>query len=130
MTRISTMVTLGVFFQDGVLADVDDVNKRISSPRGIVAAQVDEFLQGVCTAISELSRYTVNCVTNGDYVTPGIVKDFVSEVFAGFRLLNLRNDGLRRKYDGLKYQVKKIEEVVYDIRVRSLAPDTDVKMDK
>lgn len=41
---------------------------------------------------------------------------------AGFRLLNLKNDSLRKRFDALKYDVKKIEEVVYDISIRGLRP--------
>lgn len=38
----------------------------------------------------------------------------------GFRLLNLKNDSLRKRFDALKYDVKKIEEVVYDLSIRGL----------
>ena len=38
----------------------------------------------------------------------------------GFRLLNLKNDALLKKFDGLKYDVKKVEELVYDISIRKL----------
>lgn len=41
---------------------------------------------------------------------------------AGFRLLNLKNDHLRKRFDALKYDLKKIEEVVYDISIRGLKP--------
>ena len=51
---------------------------------------------------------------------PFQIASFVSELSAGFRLLNLKNDALRRKFDSLKYDVKKIEEVVYDITIRGL----------
>lgn len=37
-------------------------------------------------------------------------------------MLNLKNDGLRKRFDALKYDVKKIEEVVYDIKIRGLTP--------
>ena len=39
-----------------------------------------------------------------------------------FRLLNLKNDHLRKRFDALKYDVKKIEEVVYDLSIRGLLP--------
>ena len=42
------------------------------------------------------------------------------DLSAGFRLLNLKNDALRKRFDGLKYDVKKVEEVVYDISIRKL----------
>lgn len=41
---------------------------------------------------------------------------------AGFRLLSLKNDSLRKRFDALKYDVKKIEEVVYDLSIRGLRP--------
>ncbi|KAJ3143312.1 hypothetical protein HDU90_000070 [Geranomyces variabilis] len=44
-----------------------------------------------------------------------------SELYAGFQLLNFKNDNLRKRFDGIKYDIKKIEEVVYDISVRGLA---------
>lgn len=41
-------------------------------------------------------------------------------LIGGFRLLNLKNDSLRKRFDALKYDVKKIEEVVYDLSIRGL----------
>lgn len=35
--------------------------------------------------------------------------------------LNLRNDALRRKFDSLKYELKRCEDVVYDLTLRGLA---------
>ena len=37
-----------------------------------------------------------------------------------YRLLNLKNDTLRKKFDGIKYDLKKVEEVVYDLSIRGL----------
>jgi len=46
----------------------------------------------------------------------------VKDLHAGFQILNLKNDSLRRRSDGIKYQVKKIEDVVYDLSLRGLVP--------
>jgi len=70
-------------------------------------------------------RLAVNSVILGDFNRPFEIAAFTSELAAGFRLLNLKNDFLRKKYDALKYDVKKIEEVVYDISIRGLKPATD-----
>ena len=48
------------------------------------------------------------------------ISKFVSELYAGFQLLTLKNDGLRKRFDGIKYDLKKIEEVVYDVSIRKL----------
>jgi len=31
-------------------------------------------------------------------------------------MLNLKNDGLRKKYDSIKYDLRRIEGVIYDLR--------------
>lgn len=61
-------------------------------------------------------------MTLGDYERPLNISRFVGDLSSGFRLLNLKNDGLRKRFDALKYDVKKIEEVVYDIKIRGLIP--------
>lgn len=66
------------------------------------------------------SRLSVNAVTAGDYSRPVRIARFIADLDAGFRLLNLKNDALRRRYDALKYDLKKAEEVVYDLTVRGL----------
>jgi len=49
------------------------------------------------------------------------ISNFVKDLFSGFIMLNLKNDSLRRRFDSLKYDLKKIEEVVYDVSLRKLA---------
>ncbi|KAG7486966.1 translin [Solea senegalensis] len=71
------------------------------------------------------SRLAVNSVTAGDYNRPLRISNFINELDSGFRLLNLKNDPLRKRYDGLKYDVKKIEEVVYDLSIRGLAKESE-----
>jgi len=66
------------------------------------------------------SRLSVNAVTAGDYSRPIRIARFIADLDAGFRLLNLKNDSLRKRYDALKYDLKKVEEVVYDLTVRGL----------
>lgn len=66
------------------------------------------------------SRMCVNTVIAGDYEKPMKIAAFLSELDAAFRLLNLKNDALRKKFDGLKYDLKKVEEVVYDLSIRGL----------
>ncbi|KAI8990286.1 Translin [Pilobolus umbonatus] len=82
--------------------------------------QPEDILHAYISLISELSRLAVNCVTVGDYERPITISNEVKDLSAGFQLLNLKNDILRKRFDGIKYDVKKIEEVVYDITLRGL----------
>lgn len=59
------------------------------------------------------------------------ISAFVKDIFAGFQLLNLKNDILRKRADAVKYDVKRVEDVVYDLSLRGLvarpAGDTEMK---
>lgn len=81
---------------------------------------LDDYLMGILNLTSELSRLAMNAVTAGDYSKPLKISRFIGELDSGFRLLNLKNDHLRKRFDGLKYDVKRCEEVVYDLTIRGL----------
>jgi Translin family len=46
----------------------------------------------------------------GDYERPLAISRFVKDLANAFQLLNLKNDNLRKRFDSIKYDVKKIEE--------------------
>ena len=56
------------------------------------------------------ARLAVNSVTMGDYERPLVISRFVKGLSNAFQLLNLKNDLLRKRFDTIKYDVKKIEE--------------------
>ena len=51
------------------------------------------------------ARLAVNSVTLGDYHRPLQISQFVKDLHAGFQILNLKNDSLRRRGDSIKYNV-------------------------
>ncbi|KAL5716958.1 hypothetical protein ACHQM5_010057 [Ranunculus cassubicifolius] len=59
-------------------------------------------------------------LTAGDYDCPRKVLKFLTDLHAAFRMLNLRNDFLRKKFDGMKYDLRRVEEVYYDVKIRGL----------
>lgn len=83
---------------------------------------LDDYLNATLSLANELARLAVNSVVAGDYSRPVRIAAFVGELSNGFRLLNLKNDSLRKRFDALKYDVKKVEEVVYDLSIRGLKP--------
>lgn len=84
----------------------------------------EEYLLALITLIEELARLAMNAVTLGDYGRPLEISRFVKDLHAGFQVLNLKNDVLRRRSDGIKYQVKRVEDVVYDLSLRGLVGGT------
>jgi len=91
-----------------------------NSPVGTFCIEIDDYLFGLTFLPSELSRLCVNSVINEDFTLPLRISSFLNNLYGGFRLLNLKNDMLRKRYDSIKYDVKKVEEVVYDLTIRGL----------
>ncbi|EIW80968.1 Translin [Coniophora puteana RWD-64-598 SS2] len=92
------------------LIPLDDVAKILgikSEWKDRFSLPVEDYLLGLITMVNELSRLAVNAVTLGDYDEPIRISLFVKELFAGFSMLNLKNDTLRRRFDSLKYDLKK-----------------------
>ncbi|KAK5992232.1 Translin [Cladobotryum mycophilum] len=92
---------------------------------------IEEYLLCLTELTQELSRLATNAVTLGDFDLPMTISAFVKDLFAGFQLLNLKNDILRKRADAVKYDVKRVEDVVYDLSLRGLvarpgAADTEM----
>lgn len=80
-------------------------------------------LTSTCSVlIAKQARLARNSVTLGDYRRPLVISQFIKDVHAGFQILNLKNDVLRKRSDGIKYRVKEVEDVVYDLSLRNLIP--------
>ncbi|KAI1524584.1 translin [Pyrenophora tritici-repentis] len=110
--RLLTIEELGEIFKIPVnLKDRDEFHLSL-----------EEYLQSLITLVEELTRLARNAVTLGDYERPLLINQFVKDLHAGFQMLNLKNDSLRRRSDGLKYRVKDVEDVVYDLSLRNLVP--------
>ncbi|WQF88400.1 Putative Translin family [Colletotrichum destructivum] len=83
---------------------------------------IEEYLLALTDLTQELSRLATNAVTLSDFAMPVEISSFVKDLFAGFQLLNLKNDILRKRVDAVKYDVKRVEDVVYDLTLRNLIP--------
>ncbi|KAI4099846.1 MAG: hypothetical protein LQ339_005761 [Xanthoria mediterranea] len=121
-------VWLGVYEpEQGTLLTISEVGSLMNVPvdvkdRDVFHITTEEYLLALTDLIEELARLAVNSVTLGDFQRPLQISKFVKELHAGFQILNMKNDVLRRKSDGIKYSVKKIEDVVYDLSLRNLIP--------
>uniref|UniRef100_A0A0D2XM83 Translin-1 n=1 Tax=Fusarium oxysporum (strain Fo5176) TaxID=660025 RepID=A0A0D2XM83_FUSOF len=81
---------------------------------------IEEYLLCLTDLTNELARLAPNAVTLGDFELPLVISGFIKDLFAGFQLLNLKNDILRKRADAVKYDVKRVEDVVYDLSLRGL----------
>ncbi|KAI0472602.1 putative sequence-specific DNA binding protein [Xylariaceae sp. FL0804] len=111
----------------GRLLTIEEVGEILQVPvnlkdRDAFHVTIEEYLLALTDVSEELGRLAMNSVTLGDVGLTVRVSAFVRDLFAGFQLLNLKNDVLRRRVDAVKYHVKKVEDVIYDLSLRDLLP--------
>ncbi|KAF9435878.1 hypothetical protein BGZ76_005319 [Entomortierella beljakovae] len=120
------LATLTVYLEHERLITVEEIENLFATKVDLdnsmteFRISIEEFLHGVVSLTSELSRLAVNSVTAGDFTRPVRIGRFLKELYSGFQLLNLKNDTLRKRFDGIKYDIKKVEEIIYDLTVRKL----------
>ncbi|KAL2131924.1 hypothetical protein VTI74DRAFT_4451 [Chaetomium olivicolor] len=111
----------------GRLLTLEDIGQAFGVPvnlkdRDAFHITIEEYLLGLISVVDELSRLAVNSVTLGDNAMAVQISGFIKDLHAGFQVLNLKNDILRKRVDSIKYAVKKVEDVVYDLSLRNLIP--------
>ncbi|KAL6905077.1 Translin [Trichoderma evansii] len=121
----------------GRLLTLEEVGTIFSVPtnlkdRDAFHLTIEEYLLSLVDLTQDLSRLATNAVTLGDFQLPLTISAFVKDLFAGFQLLNLKNDIIRKRADSVKYEVKRVEDVVYDLSLRGLiqrptAGDTEME---
>jgi len=132
LSQFTFLVSLIEWLESGALITQSEVEALLCFPtdKSSVSAfnvELVDYLYGLCFLPNELARLCVTRATMGDYPLVENILRFVNELFSGFQLLNLKNDFLRKKYDSIKYDLKKIEEVVYDLSIRGLLKVEGVK---
>jgi hypothetical protein len=109
-SRISYLSSLIIYLESEKMASRPEVAAMMGlkiAPPGFYL-DLEDYLGGLTFLSNELSRFSVNCVTSEDYDRPVRISEFISSLNTGFRMLNLKNDGLRKKFDGLKVKMVKM----------------------
>lgn len=78
----------------------------------------EDYLMGLCDLTGELVRRAVADVINKKFKEAFKIKELVSEIYGEFLKFDLRNSELRKKSDSIKWNLKKLEDVIFDISIK------------
>ena len=95
-------------------------NKKIPT-RASLGVSAEEYLMGLCDLTGELVRKAVYDVIHKKFDEAARIKELVHDIYGEFLKLHLRNGELRKKSDSIKWNLKKLEEVMYDISMKGRA---------
>jgi predicted translin family RNA/ssDNA-binding protein len=79
---------------------------------------LESYLGGLCDLTGELMRETVIAGTKGDRLAVAQYHALTNEIHGLLIQLDLRNGELRKKSDSIKWNLLKIEQVLYDLAMR------------
>lgn len=94
-------------------------NNKIPTRREL-GIDFENYLLGICDLTGELGRRAVNSVIKKRYKEVIKIKEVVEDIYGEFLNFNLRNSELRKKSDSIKWNLKKIEDIVYDLNIKGL----------
>ncbi|MBI4448241.1 hypothetical protein HY643_04620 [Candidatus Woesearchaeota archaeon] len=77
----------------------------------------EDYLIGVCDLTGEMVRKALNDIINGDYDSALKVKDAVNEIYGVFLKLDFRNGELRKRFDSIKWNLRKLEDLALNIKL-------------
>ena len=92
-------------------------NKRIPT-KSSLGVSAEDYLSGICDLTGELVRKAIYDVIHKKFDEAERIKELVHDIYGEFLNLHLRNGELRKKSDSIKWNLKKLEEVMYDISIK------------
>ena len=78
----------------------------------------EDYLSGLCDLTGELGRKAIYDVIHKKFDEAEKIKELVHDIYGEFLKLHLRNGELRKKSDSIKWNLKKLEEVMYDVSMK------------
>ncbi len=78
----------------------------------------EHYLLGLTDLGGELVRRAINSAIKGRYEEALWIKDTFTEIYGQFLKFDFRNGDLRKKFDGMKYDLKKLEDLAFQIKLK------------
>jgi len=77
----------------------------------------EEYLSALFSFCQELETYSIKRATELDSTSVKLCLELVSHLFEKFLEFDFRNGPIRRKYDAIKYVVKTLQNICYDLSI-------------
>lgn len=87
-------------------------------PKKELGVSAENYIAGLCDLSGEIVRKAVNAAINDDAKTVIAAKRFIENLYYELMQFDFRNGELRRKFDGIKYDLKKMEDLLLSLKLQ------------
>jgi len=94
------------------------INEKIIPTRKALKVSTDHYLYGLIDLTGELGRKAVQLAGKGEYDSVVFIRDTVSEIYGELLKFDFRDSDIRRKFDSVKYDLKKLEDLVLELKLK------------
>jgi translin len=94
------------------------VEKGSLMSRKLMGIDGESYLLGLCDLTGELMRKAVDDIISKQYDHAYKIRELVTLIYGEFLQFNLRNGELRKKSDQIKWNLQKIEDLIYDVEMK------------
>ena len=94
-------------------------HKKVPGPKEL-GVDEESYLSGLCDFTGELVRKAVNDVIKKKYEEVIRINYLIEQIYWEFLHLNLRNGELRKKSDAIKWNLKKVEDIILSLKIQKL----------
>ena len=92
-------------------------NKKILTHTSL-RVTTEHYLFGLIDLTGELGRKAVHLAGKGEFKKVVVIKEAVSEIYGALLKFDFRDSDMRRKFDSVKYDLKKLEDLVLDLKLK------------
>lgn len=93
----------------------DFINHRKIKTASQLGVTIDDYIAGLCDLTGELGRYCVIKSIKKDISEVSRAKNLIEDIFGVILMFDFRNGELRKKSDSVKWNLKKAEEVLFEL---------------
>lgn len=97
------------FVRKGILLLPSDFPKNI---------HYETYLSGIADFTGEITKRAIVLATKEDFKMVNIIKNTIEEIHELFLLFDFRSGDLRKKAESIKYNLSKVENILYDISMK------------
>lgn len=94
---------------------------EIKDEYGVSDIDFEHYLLGICDLSGELVRYALKSSIKENYSRVSDIHAFVTVIYEEMSKFDFRNSELRKKSDSIRWDLNKLEEMIFELKVRDKA---------